>query len=198
MARSILAGALLAPLLMAGIIFTSCGSESQSERDSVATAKVSTPVLPASSRMRMRNGYGSARELANAALNAFASSDTAELMKLLVSAEEFDRHLYPELGMHYPAARDTSSLARGFVWENHFMGALKGMKKALRALGGKPMTLVAVTFKEGTESYASYRIHQGMEVKVKLSDGAEADLLALGSVVEMDGVFKLLSYRDQE
>jgi hypothetical protein len=148
--------------------------------------------------MRLRNGFGSANALVKEALDAFAALDTARLERLMIDRAEFDRHLYPELGSRYPAARDTNELARGFVWENHWLSARKGMKKALRELGGKRISLLSVRFTGEIERFPTCTIHPGTEVKVKLDDGNEADLLALGSIVEMDGVYKLLSYRDRD
>jgi hypothetical protein len=190
--------ALLAALLLpATVLFTACGSELRTGGDSDQqgrTAPTSSPVAAA----RLSNGYGSARELAEAAVNALSARDTARLTALLIGEDQFNRYLYPEFGMHFPAAQDTSEQARRFIWENHYLGALKGMKRALRELGGVPMALVAVTFTGGTQHYRTYTIHQGTEVRVKLDNGSEADLLALGSVVEMDGRFKLLSFEEQE
>lgn len=148
--------------------------------------------------MRLQGAAGSIDALVKSAIDAYAAGDTVALQRLLITAEEFDRYLYPEFGQHYPAARDTSVQAREFVRENHMRAAAKGLRKSLKELGGRRMELISVGFRDGAKRFSTYTIHEGTEVKVWLEDGSEGDLPALGSIVEMDGRYKLLSYRDRE
>ncbi len=107
------------------------------------------------------------------------------------------RDIYPEYGLHYPAARDTSALAREFIWENQTLSTYAALNEILRQLDGKNMDLLDVRFGEGTQQFNSYSIHEGTITRVRFDDGREADLHALGSMIEMDGVYKLISYRDR-
>jgi hypothetical protein len=148
--------------------------------------------------MRLINGAASPDALIREALDALAASDTARLQRLLVTRDEFQNHIYPELGIHYPAANDMRPETRRFIWENQFMGSTKGLERALRDLGGKHMELLGVSYNEGGMKYASYSIYEGTRAHVRMDDGREALLHVFGSVVEMDGVYKLLTYRERD
>lgn len=153
---------------------------------------------PASGDVQLSESAGSIDALIKEALNAYAGNDTATLQRILITQKEFDTYLYSEFGKHYPAARDTSTQVREFIWNNHTLSAAKAMRKSLRELGGQEMELVSVNFRDGIKDFGSYKIHEGTNVKVRLKDGDEADMVALGSIVEMNGRYKLLSYRDRE
>lgn len=176
---------------------SSCTSQAGSEPGANAAA-ASGIGLAAPNVIRLHGASRSADELVTAALAAFQAGDTAALQRMMISREEYDRYIYPELKEHFPAARDTSAPVREFIRENHMLSADKALRKSLRQLGGRHMELVSVTFSEGVKSFPTYAIHEGTEVKVRLENGDEADLRSLGAMVEMDGVYKLLSYRDRE
>jgi|GEM_PF-1732291 len=182
-------------IVLAAIIgLASCSSRS----GGVPDAAPSAAGIAAPGQKRLGHASNSVEGLMNEALAAYAAGDTAALRGLLITKEEFDAYLYPEFGVHYPAARDTSAQARDFIWENHALTADKALRRSLRELGGRRMDLIAVSFGEAAKTFPSYILHEGTEVKVRLEDGGEADLLAFGSIVEMDGVYKLLSYRDRK
>lgn len=139
---------------------------------------------------------GSPRELVEQALTAFERRDTAALVELLVDRDEFMRIVYPELGAHFAAARDTRSETKAFLWETQRLNALKGMRKALREVGGEKLELVSIEFREGEKRFPSYRLFEGTQVRVRDSSGASATLHALGSIIERERRYKLMSFRD--
>lgn len=147
---------------------------------------------------RLATGWTSQEAIVTHALQAFASHDTMRLQELLISPEEFSRILYPELGEHYPAARDQRPEARAFIWQNQTASSRKALRKAMAELVGKHMTLLSLTFPRGGTRYASYTIYEDPQVSVRLDDGTTAEMTALGSIVEIDGSYKLLSYRDRD
>lgn len=185
----------LLALIVLSLVAAACGGNHEPSDDSAA--RVGRATLLASGP-RLHGGARSAYELVRAALVSFEARDTAALMNLLVSREEFLGVIYPELGMHYPVANDTRAETQAFLWENQTLGSIKGMMKALRELGGERMELKRITFEEGVKRFRTYTIHEGTRVSVQLVNGEEADMLALGSIVEMGGVYKLLTYRDRD
>ncbi|MEP7220446.1 MAG: hypothetical protein ABI876_16090, partial [Bacteroidota bacterium] len=100
--------------------------------------------VPTTVRIRLANGERSQDGLARAALAAFSAGDTATLERLLISRDEFERYIYPELGMRYVAARDMRPEARSFIWENQVMNSTKGLERGLRDLSGHHMELERV------------------------------------------------------
>jgi len=144
----------------------------------------------------LTGGASSPRRLVEQVLDAVADRDTAALLAMLVDADEYDRIVYPELGAHYVAARDTRSETRQFLWENQRLDALKGMRSAMRELGGRRLSFVTIEFTEGEQRYPSYRLMEGGVVSVVDADGTPATLHMLGTMIEKGGRYKLLSYRD--
>ena len=141
-------------------------------------------------------GATSIDDLVMRALSAFASRDTSRLQSLLITQNEFEHIVYPELGLHYPSARDARNETRVFLWEQQHLSARKGLYKALRDVGGKRMEQLDVRFADSAKRFLTYRLHEGTEVVVRMPDGSPATLFALGSIIERQGRFKLLSYRD--
>jgi hypothetical protein len=141
-------------------------------------------------------GASSPRALVESALAAFRSRDTVALARLLVTRDEFMSVVYPELGAHYAAARDTRTETMRFLWQNQALNAQKGMRKALREIGGKELKVMSIEFTGGVKEFPSYRLYEGTEVTVGVRPGSTATLYALGSMIEQSGRFKLMSYRD--
>lgn len=150
----------------------------------------------ASSDRPLSGGASSKSELVEKVLDRFAHRDTVALGRLLVDKDEFLDIIYPELGIHYASARDTREETKAFLWEHQYLNARKGLFKALREVGGKEMAFVDMRFADGEKHFRTYKLHEGTEVDVRTADGQEATLLALGTIIERDGRFKLLSYRD--
>jgi len=154
--------------------------------------------VPVAHTPRLNGAAPDLQTLASRAIVALEVGDTAALMRLLVTKEEFMRHLYPEYALHYPVARDTSTLTREFLWENQTLSSLGALNRAIRDLSGRKMDLLGLSFREGVRRFTSYSLHEGTLLRVRFDDGRVADLHALGSIVEMDGGVKLLTYRDRE
>jgi len=144
----------------------------------------------------LTGGASSPRRIVEQVLDAVADRDTAALLDMLVDADEYDRIVYPELGAHYVAARDTRSETRQFLWENQRLDALKGMRSAMRELGGRRLSFVTIEFTEGEQRFPSYRLMEGGVVSVVDAGGTPATLHMLGTMIEKSGRYKLLSYRD--
>ncbi len=183
-------------VLVAACGLFSCGSKPAGNPGRAGISAASLAAMPTTT-MRLQKGAGSPDAVVREALAALAAGDTARLLGMLVTESEFKKYLYPELGAYYPAAADTSEQARQFVWENHALGTFKALRKGMRKLAGRRMELVSVLFTDGAKRCNSYTIHEGTDVKVRLENGEEMNLQEFGAIVEMDGVYKLLSYRDR-
>lgn len=204
--------ALPALLFASFILFTlsSCGSEEPGSKDNnpppadaapVAGSYILTPAhydTLARNPIPLMGGRPSADSLVAAALDGLGRNDTALLKELLVTRDEYMKVLYPELGKHWPGARDSRPEIAEALWTNHAGNAMKGLRRALRDLGGRKLTLKRVEFADGAKEYVSYTTHEGTIVTAAEAGGKEQTIGAIGSIVEKDGVFKLMSYRDRE
>lgn len=181
------------------------GTESTTERSAtkqLADTQLSTLYDPAHYDTLVHNstplngGTASAKALVAAALKGLQNNDTALLMSLLISQDEYFNIIYPEQGMHWAGARDKRPEVREFLWENHAGSSIKGLRRALRDLGGQKLTLNNIEFTDGTKQYISYRIHEGTVLTLVDESSNTHTTQAVGSIVEKDGVFKLMAWRD--
>lgn len=204
--------ALSALLVASFTLFTlsSCGSEEPepkgkdtpgAESASVAGSYILTPAhydTLTRNPVPLMGGRPSADSLVAAVLDGLGRSDTALLKELLVTRDEYMKVIYPELGKHWPGARDSRPEIADALWTNHAGNAMKGLRRALRDLGGRELSVKRVEFADGTKEYVSYTTHEGTIVTAADARGKEQKIGVIGSIVEKDGVFKLLSYRDRE
>ena len=146
---------------------------------------------------RLGYGYGSAEELIDALLAATAELDTTTLADLAISAEEWKGILYPEMGLHYPGARDSRPEIRDMIGELHFGASLKGLRRLLRDYGGMRLQRRSLDLAGDTLHFPSYTIYERPDLRVSGPDG-EGRVTSVGSIVEKDGVWKLLSYRETD
>lgn len=151
--------------------------------------------LPANDRP-LTGGKSSARELVEAAVTAFEKKDTATLRDLIVTRPEFMEILYPEYGMHFPAARDMREETKEFLWENQILGTAESMTKGIALLEGKRYRVVGIAATD-TLSFTSYSISEGTAATLAGNDGT-MEFKGLGAILEKNGRFKLLSYRDPD
>jgi uncharacterized membrane protein len=199
-------------LCAAALLLASCGRQEHSAAgssisgssptvSSAAEASVAKPVsmadVPAGVGT-LSGGEHSPEALVSAALRAFTAQDTAALSRLMVTKDEWADQLYPEFPLYYPAARDTREETKRFLWENHFYSSVNALMRDLKKVGGRKMELVSLSYRDETQTFKTYTIHQGTLPRVRMEDGSVVNLSVLGSIVEKQGVYKLLSYRDKD
>lgn len=137
----------------------------------------------------LANAEASPEALSRAFLRALARQDVQAIQRLRVTKEEFCEHLFPEL----PASR-LANVTCDFTWEQATLKSLGGLDKTYPRHRGKQYELVAVRFAKGTESYATYRVHKKTLLTVRDASGQEQEIQLFGSMLEMDGRYKLFSF----
>ena len=193
-------------LLLPALSLIACGSRSDTAPDpagkrlelSTAANTPSLPVVPVSGEPRLKHGARTPEELVSTVLRAFSTGDTVALTDVLIDEREWKEYLYPEFSLHYPAAKDMRREVKEYLWQNHAMGSAKSLLKGLAKLGGRTLRLESISYDDTLQRFASYQIHQGTVAGVVDAKGERSEITSLGSIVEMDGVYKLLSYRDRE
>lgn len=136
--------------------------------------------------------YGSIEVLAGAFLDAIARADAQALRDLLVTEEEFHAWLWPEFPMSDPAM----NVPEGFAWRNLAVKSDKGLRKILREHGGRRYEVRWVRFVEDAEDYPSFRVLGGTRIDVRDGQGAPVTITAAGSVVQLNGHYKFMSFRE--
>ena len=123
-------------------------------------------------------------------LAALEEGDEEQIVGLTLSREEFDRVVWPQL----PASRPGTNLSPSFVWESHQMRSLSGLGSILRRYGGQSLQLVKVHFREGSTDYSTFVVHRDAFLEVTDATGGVRQLKLFGSVLELDGEFKIFSF----
>lgn len=166
--RAALAAALLALVALAGC--QGCRATSASAPRSLTNAETSPDAL--------------ARKF----LSCLAADDLEAMKALRVSKDEFCRYVFPEL----PASK-MNNVTCDFVWDQATLTSMAGMKHMLDANAKRRYELVSVRF-QGTERHQTYNVLQKPVVTVRDETGTESEMRLFGSMLEMDGQYKLFSF----
>jgi hypothetical protein len=142
----------------------------------------------AAARSPLANAESSEGALVEAVLGALADKDRVALQGFLLSREEYETHLWPELP-------DREYTPFEFVWSLNEANSRKGLSQLLSTYGGLELELVSIRFTEEPEVHESFTLHPGAEVTVRRADtGDEGVLPSFDVLVEYGGGWKLLNY----
>jgi len=136
----------------------------------------------------LANAEPSPEALARRFLDDLARSDVDAMKHLRISKEEFCTYVFPEL----PASK-TPNVECDWVWNQATLKSMSGMARTLERHRGMRYELVAVRFAT-TEDYASYRVLKNPVVTVRDETGATEEIRLFGSLLELDGQYKLFSF----
>jgi hypothetical protein len=127
--------------------------------------------------------------LARNFLAALAVTDIPALKRTRITKDEFTWYVWPEL----PASR-LPNVTSDFAWSQATLNSLSGLAGLLNQYSGRRFELVGIRFAGGTKDLPSYRVHYDSRVRVRDESGDEYELKLFGSMLEMDGRFKLFSH----
>lgn len=154
--------------------------------------EVSIPPAPVSSDAphgpRLSGGASSEWELAQRVLRALEERDAGALQALRVTESEYKEHVFPE----FPEAKGT--IPADFHWFHLNVRSWNGIEEAVRRYGGLRFELLDVLPAKGVTKYATYELWNKVELVVGLPDGSIDQIRVFGSLVHMDGVWKILGF----
>lgn len=156
-----------------------------------AAAAVVDGAAESPARAQLSNAALSVDELMTRVLEALAHADPTALDALRLTEEEHREILWPaDPGRAAGAPLD-------LAWDMLDRRSRGGVHKAIAELGGRTLTFTGVEFERGTEPRGSYVLHRGPVLHTRdASAGESVELRFLGSVIERDGRWKLVSFRD--
>ena len=141
----------------------------------------------------IKRGYGETPEqLGQAIVEALNAQSEEDLHRLRVDQEQYEKELWPE----FPSSRPELNFTAEFAWGNMNKKCLVGVTKWVRLYGGKNYEFVRIQFNRPIQSYDTFTLRRGTLLTVRTPDGNERELRILGSVVEKDNYYRLLSYDD--
>jgi hypothetical protein len=140
----------------------------------------------------LANAYASPEALAEAALSALAAQDDSALAVLMIERDEYETLLWPEMpdGEYTPFE---------FIWSQTLPPSRSARRNVQREFDGIELELVSVDLgpEDDIERYPSFTLYQDARMTVRRLDTGEQGVLPLmDALVEMDGGWKFMNYRD--
>ncbi|HEX7981460.1 MAG TPA: hypothetical protein VF461_22810 [Gemmatimonadaceae bacterium] len=126
-------------------------------------------------------------------VTALAASDTNEFRNMVVHGREFADLYYPVSPYSRAPYRQPPQLA----WSLIQNPSTDGLTKLLRTMGGKPITYVAHKCDPKVVREGRITRYSGCIVQIADAKGDTTTRLMFGSIVELGGVYKFLSYTNR-
>jgi hypothetical protein len=139
---------------------------------------------------RLKHAEASQEDLARAVLRTIAEENLEAMKDLSLSKEEFRKFVWPEL----PVSNPKTNLSVDFVWNDVFYRSMMSMQRIFNKLKGRDLKLVRVECHGEVAEYKSHRAYPDMEVIIREEDGKEVSFPLFGTLIEMDGLWKVYSY----
>lgn len=149
-------------------------------------------IIGCSEPSKLKNSFESPEDLGKAVVSALNVKDGESLHRYRVDEEEYIGYMW----YSFPASQPKYNIPEDFAWDNLNIKCIKGVTKWVNQYGDRDLEFQKIEFVNPTEKYDGFSLLRGTVLHVKTNDGKEKTLHILGSVVEMDGRYKLLSYDD--
>jgi hypothetical protein len=132
----------------------------------------------------------SPEELVRRLLDAIADNDLNAVLGMALTLDEFQTYVYPEL----PASDPVRNTSAEFLWTQTDLHGRGKLSSVMAGLGGQRLELEEVEFTGGVEEYPTLRIHRDSRLRLRDENGEVRVLRLFGSVLELDGQFKIFSF----
>ncbi len=107
-----------------------------------------------------------------------------------MNQDEFKTLVYPEL----PAADPARNTSAEFVWSMLQTRSESSLHSIMAAVGGRQLSFEEIRFTGETTRYESYKVHRESLLVLRDEAGDRQTVRLFGSVLEMDGQFKIFSF----
>ncbi len=141
----------------------------------------------------LRGGAGSREALVRGFTTAVESSDTAAVIRMMVSRPEFAYLYYPHSPLTSPPQEMSPQLAWFFMLQN----SQKGITRVFRRLGGSPLGYLDHACDREPLVQGPNRVWEHCRVRRVTADGDTIRQALFGGILERDGHFKFLSYTNE-
>jgi hypothetical protein len=146
--------------------------------------------LGGDSALVFSGGSPSREALVRRFVTALAASDTNEFRTMVIHGREFADLYYPVS----PYARATYHQSPQLAWSLIQNPSTDGLTKLLRTVGGKPITYVGLKCDPTLVHEGRITRYAGCLIRIVDTKGDTSTRLMFGSIVELGGVYKFLSY----
>lgn len=132
----------------------------------------------------------SAEELARRLLDAIADNDVNAVLGMALTLDEFNMYVYQEL----PAPDPVRNTSAEFLWSQMDLRGRSKLTRVMANLGGQRFELEAVEFTGGVDEHPTWRLHRDSLLRLRDAAGVLRVLRLFGSVLDLDGQFKVYSF----
>ncbi len=141
----------------------------------------------------LRHGSQSRDQVVSRFVKALAANDSTELHDMVLSAREFADLVFPSSPYTHPPYRE--SPAR--IWMLINEPSESGLTRLLRRLGGKPLDYIDHRCDAKPDRQGPNTIWTGCTLRIRETDGSISTHRYFGSIIERDGRYKIVSYRNE-
>ncbi|CAN5768166.1 hypothetical protein BH23GEM11_BH23GEM11_05600 [soil metagenome] len=201
-------------LTLAACLLAACGTQDSAgdaaaDTGSVATAEARAPVhvdsiFPAEEEIRrfrvgmspvsaLAGGENSKEALVDALLRRLEAADTTGVSELAMTRTEFAYLYYPYTMYTHPPYE----LSPALVWFQLQNRSSRGLGRLLRDYAGKPLYDTGLKCPDEGEPFGAGRIWNGCAVLGVVPTGESVEEQLFGSILELDGRFKLVSFTNE-
>jgi hypothetical protein len=138
----------------------------------------------------LSNGEGSMERLVEALIHRLEQADTAAVAAMPLTRAEFAWFYFP----HTMYVEKPYELPPGFVWYHQQNRNSQGLRRLLRGHAGKELFYTGLRCPDDGEPFGPGRIWHGCMVLGELPDGEAVEERIFGSILERDGIYKLVSF----
>ena len=142
---------------------------------------------------RFADGSESRDALVRRFMASLSRNDTNELRRMALQPREFADLVYPESPYTRPPYRQSPAL----VWYQIENGSSAGFTRLLRRLGGMPLRYLDSKCDAKPDRQGRNSIWTNCTVRIVGQKRDTTPHRLFGSIIERDGVFKIVSYRNE-
>ena len=175
---------------MAGMILTTGLARAEAGD---AQASTPPPALERPAHFKLADASPSADALIGRLIDALAKKDADTLNRLRVTEDEYRTFLLPGAGDPGQPGRVYDDASSKFAWDKLNTNSTYAAAGIMTGYGGHTLKLKEVTYLKGRKDYAWYTAYRTVGLKLEDENGKESELV-LGSIVEIDGQFKFVSF----
>ena len=152
------------------------------------------PITPDTLRaFELSNAFSSREALLEQFLQALHAKDAAALRRLRVTEDEYRTFFIPASVKEGAPPQLPSERASKLYWDLLNTKSLYSADAMLRGFGGRSYKLKGVAYEKGPRTYAFYSADRGTLLTVE-DDAGKSLEISLGSIVDVKGQFKFMSF----
>ncbi|MFZ5906455.1 MAG: hypothetical protein ACOYVJ_03465 [Nitrospirota bacterium] len=138
----------------------------------------------------LSNTRASVDELCREVLALVAQKNRNALEALALTEDEVKEYIWP----YDEHSRPEVNMPFAFWWGDLHKRSSFRLTQTLQKFGGKKFELVSVRFGEDSMHYHNAIVHRDTRLTVRDEEGREWDVELFGSIVELNGQYKIFSY----